>query len=156
MNAKQYGTILLAAGIVGAGSSATAADACSLLTSAEVESTMKGKITQTLPSSVASETGCVFKLGQDQVILSYFTDPATSPKVASMKDDPFMRGPAGPNLKDYGNIGCKVGTIANISTTNCNRYQPRWLHLSVQTRGKDAISMDAAKALLEKAGTRFK
>jgi len=156
--ARRFKTLMLIVGTVAVpiARPVAAADACSLLTTAEVESTMKAKVTQTIPSSAAPETGCVFKLGQDQVTLSYFTDPTNSPKVTSMKDDPFMRGLSGPGVKDYGHIGCKVTTVANINSTNCNRYQPRWLHLSVQTRGKDPIALDAARDLLEKAGARFK
>lgn len=30
------------------------------------------------------------------------------PKAKSIKDDPFMKGLSGPNVKDYGNIACKV------------------------------------------------
>jgi len=136
---------------------AFAADACSLLTPAEIESALGAKVTQTLPSVVAPETGCVYKLDKDQVVLSYFTDRANGPKVKSMKEDPFMRGASGPNVKDYGNVGCKVIDAGILSSTNCNHYQPRWLHIAVQFHTpKRAASMDSVKTLLEKAASRFK
>ncbi len=137
---------------------AFAGDACSLLTPAEIEAALGAKVTQTIPSVVAPETGCVFMLGgRDQVVLSYFSNPANAPKVKSMKDDPFMRGVSGPKVKDYGNIACKVTDAGILFSTNCNHYQPHWLHMAVQFRPpKQAASMDAVKGLLEKAAARFK
>lgn len=134
-----------------------AADACSLLTSAEVEAALKTKVTQTVPSSVGEETGCIFQLGKDQVVLSYFTDPAKGPNVKSIKEDPFIRGVLGSNVRDYGNFGCKWVDAQILFSTNCNRYQPRWLHLAVQVHdAKGPVPMDVVKGLLEKAASRFK
>jgi len=136
---------------------AFAGDACSLLTSAEVEAALKEKVTNVIPSSVGPETGCVFKLAKGEVVLSYFTDPSVSPKVKSVKEDPFIRGIAGSNTKDYGNIGCKWSNAQILFVTNCNRYQPRWLHISVQVHdAKVPVPTDVVKGLLEKAGSRFK
>ena len=136
---------------------AFAADACSLLTPAEIESALGAKVTQTIPSVVPPETGCVYKLDKDQVVLSYFTDPAHAANVKSMKEDPFMRGGSGPNVKDYGNTGCKVIDAAILFSTNCNHYQPRWLHIAVQFHPpKHAASMDTVKTLLDKAASRLK
>src|SRR5262249_139246 len=132
------------------------ADACSLLTASEVEAAMKGKISQTIPGTVGIETGCVFVLGQDKVSLSYFTNPKDNPNVKGIQEDPFMKNLSGPNVKDYGNVSCKITTLAGLSSTNCNRYQPRWMHISARTRGKDPIPMDAVKDLLERAAARFK
>jgi hypothetical protein len=44
-----------------------------------------------------------------------------------------------------------------LFSTNCNHYQPRWLHIAAQTHDpKNPIPMDDVKALLEKAATRFR
>lgn len=136
---------------------AMAGDACAFLTTAEVEAAIGTKVTATLPSVTDVETGCVFTLGKDKVLLSYFTDPAKEPQVKNMNEDPFMRGATGPNSHDYGTVGCKVVDAGLLSSTNCNHYQPHWLHIAVQTRPpKAAASMDTAKDLLEKAAARFK
>lgn len=136
---------------------AFAADACSLLTSAEVESALKEKVTNTIPTSGGPEAGCIFKLGKDQVVLSYFTDPSAAPKAKNIKEDPFVRGATGPNIKDYGNFGCHVIDAQILFSTNCNRYQPRWLHIAVQVHdSKTPVPMDVVKGLLEKAANRFK
>ena len=79
------------------------------------------------------------------------------PKAKSIKDDPFRKGLSGPNVKDYGNIACKVTDAPIPFSTNCNHYQPRWLHIAAQTHDpKNPIPMDDVKALLEKAATRFR
>jgi hypothetical protein len=136
---------------------AFAADACSLLTAGEVEAALKEKVTRTIPSSAGTETGCIFQLGKDQVVLSYFTDPSAGPKVKSVKEDPFIRGTTGPNVKDYGNFGCHWVDAQILFSTNCNRYQPRWLHIAVQVHdAKGPVPMDVVKGLLEKAANRFK
>src|SRR5262249_31590057 len=156
MTAKR-GAASLLIGVSGAAAlAAAAADSVALLTVAEVEAAMKGKVTQTIPGSVGSESGCVFKLGRDQVTLSFFTNPKDAPNAKGIKDDPFMRGLSEPAVRDYGNVGCKTTNFAGLFSTNCNRYQPRWLHISLQTRGKDAIPMDAGRDLLEKAAARLK
>ena len=68
-----------------------------------------------------------------------------------------MKGLSGPNVKDYGNIACKVTDAQILFSTNCNHYQPRWLHIAAQTHDpKNPIPMDDVKALLEKAATRFR
>jgi hypothetical protein len=67
-----------------------------------------------------------------------------------------MRGGKPPNVKDYGNVGCKVINAGILFSTNCNHYQPRWLHIAVQTHDKAPVPMDVVKDLLEKAAARFK
>lgn len=136
---------------------ALAADACSLLTSAEVEAALRAKVTKAIPSSTGEETGCIFQLGTDQVIVSYFTDPAKGPNVKSIKEDPFMQGVPRSNIKDYGNFGCKWADVQILFVTNCNRYQPRWLHMSVQIHETNSrVATDVVKGLLERAASRFK
>jgi hypothetical protein len=135
---------------------AFAGDACSLLTTAEVESAVGSKVTSTTPSVTDSETGCLFQLGRDRAFLSYFTDAARGPKFRSMKEDPFMRGAAPPNGKDYGNVGCKVVDAQILISTNCDRYQPRLLRLAVQSHSGKPVPMDVVKGLLDKAGSRLK
>ena len=133
---------------------AFAGDACSLLTSAEVEAALKAKVTNVIPVSVAPEYGCLFQLGQDQVVLSYFTDSSKRPK--SSKEDPFLRGAAGPNVKDYGNFGCHIVNGQVLFSTNCNRYQPSAMHMEVKVHAKSPVPMDVVKGLLEKAASRLK
>ena len=136
---------------------AAATDPCSLLTTTEIESALGVKVAQAIPSVTEMESGCLYKLGKDQVVLSYATDPAKEPKIRSMQEDPFMSGAAGANRKDYGNIGCKVADASVIFTTNCDNYQPHWLHIAVQFHApKQAASMDIVKSLLEKAVSRLK
>jgi len=136
---------------------AFAADACSLLTASEVGAALREKVTKTIPSSAGPETGCIFQLGKDQVVLSYFTDPSAGPNVKGIKEDPFIRGTTGPNVKDYGNFGCHWVDAQILFSTNCNRYQPRWLHIAVQVHdAKGPVPMDVVKGLLEKAASRFK
>lgn len=146
----------IAAAIAAPATLALAGDACSLLTAAEIEAAVGARVTQTLPSPGDPETGCVFKLGKDQVVLSYFTNRANEPKIKSAAEDPFMRGASGPNVKDYGNIGCKIVDARILFSTNCNHYQPHWLHIAVQSHSGKPVPMDVAKALLEKAAARFK
>jgi hypothetical protein len=137
---------------------ASAADACSLLTVGEIESALGAKVTQTIPSAMAPpETGCIYKMDKNQVVLSYFANPANGPKAKNMKEDPFMAGASGPMVKNYGNIGCKIIDASILFSTNCNHYQPRWLHIAVQFHPpRQAASMDTVKALLEKAAGRLK
>ena len=132
-------------------------DACSLLTPAEIESALGAKLTQTIPAAVDPEWGCVYKLDRDQVLISYFADPAKGPKARSMREDPLMGAAAGPNVKDYGNIGCKLVDAQILFSTHCYLCQPRWPALAVQVHPpRKTISMDTVKGLLEKAGSRFK
>ena len=134
-----------------------AAGACSLLTAADIENAMKAKVVKRTPSSTRTETGCTYDVGQQKVILSYFTDLNGGPKAKSMKDDPFMHGISpGPNVKDYGNTGCKITDAGILFSTNCNHYQPRWLHIAVQTHAGIPISIDTVKSLLDKAASRFR
>src|SRR6476469_7200489 len=132
-----------------------AAGACSLLSAADVEHAMKAKVVKRTPSSTRTETGCTYDVGEQKIILSYFTDPNGGPKAKSMKDDPFMHGISpGPNVRDYGNTGCKITDAGILFSTNCNRYQPRWLHIAVQTHAGSPISIDTVKLLLDKAAAR--
>jgi hypothetical protein len=135
---------------------AFAGDACSLLTTGELEAALGAKVTSTTPGVVGPETGCAYQLGRDRAYLSYFTDTASGPKLKSMKEDPFMRGAAPPNGKDFGNIGCKVVDAQILISTNCDRYQPRLLRLAVQSHSGKPVPMDVVKDLLDKAGSRLK
>lgn len=156
MSAIKIGATLLILALL-AGSAAAATGPCSLLTSVEIESALRVKVTDTIPSITEFESSCLYKLGKDQLVLSYAPDPAKEPKVKSMQEDPFMSGPVGANRKDYGNIGCKITDASVVFSTNCDRYQPHWLHMAVQFHApKHAASMDAVKSLLEKAAARFK
>jgi len=156
MNRTKIGVVAMPFALVAAlPAAALAADACSMLTTAEIEAAMIAKVTKTVPSSVPPETGCVYLLGRDKVTLSYFTDSVNGPKMSSVKDDPFMRGLSGPNFKDYGNVACKITTVGTLNSTNCNHYQPRLLRISAQTRDRPPIAMDEVKVLLERAATRF-
>ena len=81
----------------------------------------------------------------------------TNPKVKTIKEDPFIGSATGPNVKDYGNFGCHMIDAKILFSTNCNRYQPRWLHIAVQVHAsKTPVPMDVVKGLLEKAASRFR
>ena len=117
---------------------------------------MKAKITRTTPYLFRGETGCTYEVGHEKVILSYFTDPNGGPKADSMKNDPFMRSVSpGPNVKDYGNTGCKITDAGILFVNTCNRYRPRWLHIAIQTHASTPVPIDTAKSLLDKAAAGF-
>jgi hypothetical protein len=127
-----------------------------LLKAADIERALKTKVTRTTPSSTRTETGCSYDVGDVKVLLSYYTDPNGGPKAKTMKEDPFMRGLSpGPNLRDYGNTGCKITDAGLLFSTSCNHYQPRWLHIAIQTHASTPIPIDTVKPLLDKAASRF-
>ncbi len=127
---------------------AAASDPCSFLTPAEIESALQAKITKTLPDSNDLQKSCMFELGKYKLMLIYYTNQADESKFKSIG--------IGNDAKDYGNIGCKVVDAGILMSTNCNRYKPRLLRISVQIRdSKQPVPMELAKSLLEKAGGRF-
>jgi hypothetical protein len=135
----------------------TPATACSLLKPSEIKAALRSTVTKITPTSSKGETGCTYELADYKVILSYFTDRKRGPQAKSIKEDPYIHDLSpGPNVRDYGNIGCKIVDAGTLFATTCNLYQPRWLHIAVQTHGATAVPIDTVKTLLDKASTRFR